>query len=484
MPVAIISDDNDNDAIIGMPNPSRFQSKRILYRIILPFTLVFSIIAISSWLFSTNLIGHYLDTGRHQQLTKVANIISRSSYVLNPAILKQMKEVVQAEIVVSDTQGHLLHDTLGDSADTVAIRQLIQHRLSPERTTEISLVLRGRHYNAVIEPLHIPEQGAAFLSLWMPTEEADRLQQKIFLATGWLTLFGVIAMAGLGYLIARSITLPVEELATVTSRIAAGNFEQRATIRHHDEIGALAQSFNQMLSQVQAYEQRLIESEKIGTAGQMAAGLAHEIRNPLTSIKMFIQILHGRLRDQPDNQAMSASLLQEVCRLERIIDQIVERARPGAPVKIAGNINDPLNEVLVLATPTLQAAGITVESRLDETLPAFPYDPEQMKQVFWNLLLNGKDAMPKGGRLEITSTVIDHAIDIAFADTGSGLAGSNPDLCFKAFYTTKPEGLGLGLSTSRKIVEQHGGALTLTNREQGGAVATVHLPIATSPEAH
>lgn len=467
-----------------MPIHSRFQSRRILYRIILPFTLIFSIIALSSWLFSTNLIGHYLDAGRHQQLIKVAGIISHSSYVLNPAILQQIKEVVQAEIVVSDPRGRLLHDTLGHSAEAAAIRQLIQNSLPPGMTAEKSLVFQGQHYNAVIEPLHIPEQGAAFLSLWMPTDEADRLQQKIFLATGWLTLFGVLAMAGLGYLIARSITLPVEELAAVTSRIAAGNFEQRAAIRHGDEIGALAQSFNQMLGQIQAYEQRLIESEKIGTAGQMAAGLAHEIRNPLTGIKMFIQILHGRLRDQPDNQAMSASLLQEVCRLERIIDQIVERARPAAPVKIAGNINDPLNEVLVLAAPTLQAAGITVESHFAATLPACPHDPEQMKQVFWNLLLNSKEAMPKGGRLEITSAVVDDALDITFADTGSGLAGSDPALYFKAFYTTKPEGLGLGLSTSRKIVEQHGGALTLTNREQGGVIATIHLPVATAPEIH
>lgn len=457
---------------------SRFQSKRILYRIILPFTLLFSIIAISSWLFSTSLIGRYLDDNLRQQLTRVTNVISRSSFVLNPVILQQMKDVVHAEIIVSDEQGHLLHDTLGPSADADEIRKLIRDNLNPASTMDKKLVFQGRHYNAVIEPLRIPDQGAAFLSLWMPIDEAEQLQQKIFLATGWLTLFGVIAMAVLGYLIARSITMPVEELAAITSGIASGNFEQRATIHHHDEIGALAQAFNQMLGQVQSYEQKLIESEKIGTAGQMAAGLAHEIRNPLTSIKMFIQILHGRLRDQPDNQAMSASLLQEVCRLERIIEQIVERARPSAPIKIKGNINDPLKEVLILAAPTLQSAGITVESQLDDTLPVSLYDPEKMKQVFWNLLLNSKDAMPKGGRLEIASTAVNNNIDITFADTGYGLTGNNPELYFKAFYTTKPEGLGLGLSTSRKIVEQHGGTLTLNNREQGGVIAGIHLKTA------
>lgn len=459
-----------------MDRRSRFTSKRILIRIILPFTLVFSLITISSWFFSTYVIGRYLDDNLRQQLVRVANVISRSSYVLNPVILRQMKDVVHAEIVLSDEQGHVLNDTLGQSVEADTVRKFIENSLPTERPNEQAVDFLGQRYNSVIQPLIIPDRGAAFLSLWMPTDEADHLQGKIFLATGWLTFFGITAMALLGYLVARTITMPVEELAAVTSRIAAGDFNQRAVVRHHDEIGALAQSFNQMLSQVQSYEQRLVESEKIFTAGQMAAGLAHEIRNPLTSIKMFVQLLHGRLRDQPDNQAMAASLLQEICRVERIIEQIVERARPGEPVKIEGNINDQLKEVLVLAEPTLQAAGIRVETQLADTLPASCYDPEKMKQVFWNLLLNSKEAMPKGGCLTISSTPVNNTIDIAFADNGSGLAAATADLCFKAFYTTKPEGLGLGLSTSRTIMEQHGGTLELTNRDQGGVMAIIHLP--------
>jgi len=460
----------------------KFQSRRILYRIILPFTLLFAAIAICSWLFSTSLTGRFLDDNLRQQLTRVANVISRSSYVLNPMILQQMKEIVHADIVVSDGHGHLLHDTLADSPTADEIRELIKNTKHLPSTTGKKFVFQGQPYSAVIEPLRLPDQGPAFLSLWMPMDEAEQLQQKIFLATGWLAGVGVLAMAVLGYLIARSITLPVEELAALTGKIAAGDFNQRATVRHHDEVGALAQSFNQMLSQVQSYEQKLIESEKIGTAGQMAAGLAHEIRNPLTSIKLFIQILQGRLQDQPDNQAMTDAILQEVCRLERIIEQIVARARPSAPVMIRGNINDPLNEVLHLAAPSLQSAGITVQSHLDEPLPSCLHDPEKVKQVFWNLLLNSKDAMPKGGRLEIFSAVTANGIDITFADSGCGLSDTNPDLCFKAFYTTKPEGLGLGLSTSRKIMEQHGGTLTLRNGEQGGVIARIHLPIGATPE--
>ena len=456
---------------------SCFSSKRILVRIVLPFTFLFSVTAVSFWLFSTYLVGRYLDEDLRQQMSRVAKVISQSSYVLNPAILRQMKDVIHAEIALFDEQGLLLHSTFSESMNDAFGRETIWAILGADRKEEKTVEFQAQRYNTVIQPLIVAGHGSAFLSLWMPSDETDRLQKRIFQATGWLAFLGALAMTLLGYLVARTITLPVEELAEVTGRIAGGDFKQRAVVRHDDEIGALARSFNLMIEQVKAYEQMLVESEKMSTAGQMAAGLAHEIRNPLTSIKMFVQLLHGRLQNQPENQAMADSLLQEICRLERIVEQIVERARPGELRKIRANINDHLREVTTLAEPTMEAASIRLESDLDASLPLLFYDPEKMKQVFWNLLLNSREAMGRGGRLEISSAPGGNGVDIVFADDGPGLASPDSDLFFQPFYTTKPEGLGLGLSTSRKIVEQHGGTLVLVSREQGGVRAEIHLPL-------
>jgi len=410
-------------------------------------------------------------------MVRVARVISQSSYVLNPVILLQMKEVINAEIILFDARGKILNCTISGGTDDTVAKEIAGKGFSPANASEPILEFQGQRYKTISQTLTIPGRGQAFLCLWKPTGESDQLQARIFATTGWLALAGILAMTLAGYLIVRTITLPVEELVEVTGRIAENDFSKRAVVRSNDEIGMLAQSFNRMMDQLQNYEKRLVESEKMATAGRMAAGLAHEIRNPLTSIKMFVQVLHGRLQGQQDNQKMAASLLQEIGRLERIIEQIVERARPGELHRRRGNINDQLTELLALAAPSLQTGNISLESRLSPELPEFDYDPEKMKQVFWNLLINSREAMPKGGRVEIVSGRVSDGIEITFADTGMGIQDGNIDVCFKSFYSTKPEGLGLGLSTSRKIVEKHGGALELANRAEGGAIATIHLPV-------
>lgn len=456
---------------------SGYGTKRILVRIIVPFALLFSIATVTFWLLSSYLIGRYLQDDLRQQMVRVARVISQSSYVLNPLILLQMKEVINAEIILFDGQGRILNSTIGGGADDTVAREITGKGFSPANAGEPIIEFQGVRYKAITQSLTIPGRGQALLCLWQPAGESDRLRTRIVVTTGWLALAGMLAMTLLGYLIVRTITLPVEELVGVTGRIAENDFSQRAVVRSNDEIGMLAQSFNRMMDQLQSYEKRLVESEKMATAGRMAAGLAHEIRNPLTSIKMFVQVLHGRLHGQQDNQKMAASLLQEIERLERIIEQIVERARPGELNRRPGNINEQLAELLALAAPSLQAGNIRLESRLSPALPELHYDPEKMKQVFWNLLINSREAMPKGGMIEISSAPVENGVEITFADTGMGIQDGNIDICFTSFYSTKPEGLGLGLSTSRKIVEKHGGGLLLANRPEGGAIATIRLPV-------
>jgi signal transduction histidine kinase len=451
--------------------------KRILVRINFPFAVLFAMAAVTFWLLSSYLFGRYLQDDLRQQMVRVARVISQSSYVLNPLILLQMRDVINAEIILFDGQGKILHSTIADAGRTEVAALIRQKGFRPGDTDQPIIDFQGNRYHALIRSMTLPGRGEAYLCLWKPAGESDHLQRRIFAATGWLALAGILAMTLLGYLIVRTITLPVEELVGVTGRIAEKDFSQRAVVRGSDEIGMLAASFNRMMDQLQSYERRLVESEKMATAGRMAAGLAHEIRNPLTSIKMFVQVLHNRLQGQQDNQQMAAALLQEIERLERIIAQIVERARPGELQRRRGNINEQLIELLALAAPSLQAGNIRLESRLCASLPELRFDPERMKQVFWNLLINSREAMPRGGTIEIASRPVEHGVEISFADSGTGIRDGNVDICFRSFYSTKPDGLGLGLSTSRKIVEKHGGELLLANRAEGGAIATIRLPV-------
>jgi len=452
------------------------RSRRILYRIIIPFTLLFGLTTLSTWSLSAYFITRYLDQSLKQQMEQVTGIISQFRFVLNPAILQQLKQVINSEIVIFDTNGRIFTSTISDPhiLSKAQITPGDFQSLSPEGR---DIQLGGVRYRTIIRPLTLSGEGSAFLSLWMPMDKADSLRQRILLSIGGIALLGIFAMAGIGYYIARSITSPIEELVKVTARLSRGDLSERARLDSGDEIGVLADSFNHMITEIRGFEERLVKSEKLATAGQITAGLAHEIRNPLTSIKMLGQVLQKRMKDEPENQAMLSSLVKEIDRLNRIIQEMIERTRPGELKRIWGNINQLMEEVVKVAEEGINAQNISIKQNLSDHLPNIYMDQEKLKQVLWNLILNARDAMPGGGQLTLSTEVADEGfVEICVEDTGRGISSEDMEGLFQPFFTTKPEGMGLGLTVSRNIIEKHGGKLTLENRAEGGAKARIALP--------
>ncbi len=453
-----------------------FKPKRILYRIILPFTLLFCITSIFSWLFSAYLITRYLDQILKSQMEQVAGAVSKSSYILNPAVLHQIKEIIKSDIVLYDRDGHIIRSTFPADTDPPAFHFQIKGDKN-RHFEEMDLNFNGEQYRTVINPLILPDTGLAFLSIWMPKRDMAQLRTAIFVGLGCICLFGIQTMAVIAYIIARTITAPVEALAGVTEKIAMGDLSKRAEVDGNDEISRLGVSFNHMLDQVKAFEDQLVESEKLATAGQMAAGLAHEIRNPLTSIKMFGQVLQKRLKDRPEDQKAFLLLVKEIDRLDRIIQEIIDRTSPGKLQLEKHDPNKVLNEVIDIAEQSLRTQNIKVQKNLSPHLPEIVMDAEKIKSVIWNLVLNAKDAMPKGGELIFTTRIDDNAaVEIIMEDSGVGIATENEKRLFQPFFTTKPEGMGLGLSISRKIIKTHGGSLALKRREKNGTRASILFP--------
>jgi signal transduction histidine kinase len=452
--------------------------QKIRYRIILPFTLLFAFAGVSYWLVSSFLVTRYLNNSLDSRMERVADIISDSSYVLNPNILEQLKKIADGEIVLFDEKGQVIRSTIKDSH---ALERLATIATSNQRAdlTMIDMELDGSPCHALIKPFSLPEYGRSSIALLMQTNEIDMLSRSIIIVIGAIVLFGIAAMAGAGFMIAKTITAPVENLAASAARIAEGDYNERVKAATMDEIGVLAGTFNRMIDRIQLSEKNLVESEKLATAGRMAAGFAHEIRNPLTSIKMMGQILHGRLKDQPDKQEILGQFIKEIDRLDRIIQEMINKARPTELTKKPGQLNKQVEEVLMIAGGNLSAQNIETKLKLAEELPEIYMDTEKIKQVLWNLILNAKDAMPKGGKLEITTGRMDNNfVEIAVKDSGQGIQPENPDMLFRPFFTTKPEGVGLGLTMSLKIIEQHGGKLNLKNRTDGrGVEASFYLPV-------
>jgi two-component system sensor histidine kinase HydH len=238
------------------------------------------------------------------------------------------------------------------------------------------------------------------------------------------------------------------------------------------------------LREIQSLRSEIIRNQRLAAVGRLAAGVAHEIRNPLSSIKGFATYFQERYRENAQDGRIAAILIQEVDRLNRVVGQLLEFSRPiglhPRPVSLRQLIEDAVKLI------ERQAAGqkviIQPEIRVGEQ--TLQLDPDRLSQVLLNLFLNSLDAMPAGGELTIRAdkTADRRQLEIRVSDTGGGIRPEDLAKVFEPYFTTKPSGTGLGLAIARNIVEAMGGDITAANRAGAGAVFTLRLPlVAASP---
>lgn len=232
---------------------------------------------------------------------------------------------------------------------------------------------------------------------------------------------------------------------------------------------------------------RLYRAERLAAAGQLAAGVAHEVRNPLTSIRSTIQFLARDLPEAGEKRQLVDEVLGEVDRIDRILDQLLRLTRPQELRRLTVDVADVLEQSLRLVAPQAERQGIAIERRIDGAPLLSQGDPDQLKQVFLNLLLNAVQAMQPdgGGRLtvELGRRRTDPApyahewVEARITDSGPGIEPDDLDKVFDPFYTTKRGGTGLGLSVSHGIVHRHDGEIELRGAAERGTVALVRLPL-------
>ena len=305
-------------------------------------------------------------------------------------------------------------------------------------------------------------------------------------------LFGLVAigplMSGfLGYIFLSGMTRPVNTLLESTRKLKGGNLDHRVE-GLKDEFGELAASFNEMSASLKEQMLKMQRTEQMVIVGELAAGLAHEIKNPLAGIKVAMQILSEEASLSEEDRGVVRKVAQEVVRLEALMKNFLNFAKPSKPQLAELNINSLINTVLAFYVKSRPASpdrpnALRIEKDL-QPLPDTMADPMQLQQVFLNLVLNAVDAMPKGGALgartffeETTGT-----IHIEISDTGKGISRDNVDKIFHPFFTTKPKGTGLGLSISKQLIDQHGGSITVDAVPTGGSVFRIQLPVQTPAE--
>jgi two-component system NtrC family sensor kinase len=313
---------------------------------------------------------------------------------------------------------------------------------------------------------------------------------------------------GISYWVIGRVTGPVKHLSETVASFADGHFGKTVSTNREDEIGKLIAGFNMMAEKLKkaykelegkveasnkeleiAYQmlkqrqEQLIRSEKMAALGQLSAGIAHEIRNPLTSFKIFIQSLEKEI-DLDDNRKEDFRIImKEIDRINENIARFLNFARPEEPLFQAIRVSSLVKDTVNLLAAKLKSSGIRLDISLPDEDPPVEGDPKQLTQVFLNLLLNAVEAMPQGGTLTISSVVkvnpdtLQESFQLVIKDTGQGIPEKDQPYLFDPFFTTKAGGTGLGLSIVYSIIQKHNGRIEVESELGKGSSFILSLPI-------
>jgi signal transduction histidine kinase len=298
-------------------------------------------------------------------------------------------------------------------------------------------------------------------------------------------LVGAVAGLLLGYGVARRLRHSIYHLS-VRVQDAASKLGQdlpavalaRDDDLHqiHERMQGVVREIEQVVQKLQQREREVLRAEQLAALGQLAAGVAHEIRNPLTSIKMLVQTLREDRAASAGTAEDLEVIEQEIRRMERCLQTFLDYARPPKPECRPIDLLEPLRRTLALIAGRARKQQVEVQFRPPQGPVIVIADAEQVQQLLVNLTLNALDAMPRGGTLSFGVDDADGQVRLSVCDTGPGISPRLLGLLFQPFVSTKETGLGLGLVTSRRIAEQHGGSLEAGNRLEGGACFTLRLP--------
>ncbi|MGB3399462.1 MAG: ATP-binding protein [Candidatus Deferrimicrobiaceae bacterium] len=316
-------------------------------------------------------------------------------------------------------------------------------------------------------------------------EERRKIVLQIIAKTKYILYFliGIIPLLSgtLAVIVLREITNPMEKLLDSTRRLKSGDLDHRVE-GLKDEFGELAVSFNEMASSLKDQMRKMQRTEQMVVVAQLAAGLAHEIKNPLAGIKVAMDVLSEEASLSEEDRAVLGKVIGEITRLDSLMKNFLNFAKPPKSTLSPLNVNDLLHATLAFYTKSdanhpEKSDGIRIEKDF-RPVPHTMADLMQLQQVFLNIVLNAIDAMPKGGTLTIRTSFSEESgrIRVEIADTGKGIGEGNTEKIFEPFFTTKPKGTGLGLAISKQLVEQHGGSIAAANNPSGGATFEILLP--------
>ena len=338
----------------------------------------------------------------------------------------------------------------------------------------------------------IPVIGVLFLSLSVMTVVVYRrdIPNKEWVILGAFS-FGVVICFLLLSVLLVLVERPLEDLKRTIDRVRRDDLSARVEFaKRNDDIGKLGQQFNGMVEQLERNRAEIQElhrremgrAEHLATLGELAAGLAHEIRNPLAGIAGVVDVMGKELPAESASRAVLADVQNEIVHIQNILNDLLSYARPRPPTFHPANLNTTIEQAILLARQQVRTRPIQVLFSPNISLPPVVHDPALIQQVVLNLLLDGIQAIPREGTVEVNLTPENGQVLICVKDNGRGIPPEALSKIFKPFFTTRKEGTGLGLSLANGIVQSHGGTIEARSTPGQGTQFRIHLPI-TPPES-
>ncbi len=318
-------------------------------------------------------------------------------------------------------------------------------------------------------------------------------KQKILKTTQIFVVSTIIIIlflsVAISVLMIRLVRRPLNALAENMARVEGGDLSVRMKADRLDEVGRLIVSFDSMVEKLDRAKkeielihfEQMERADRLASMGEMAAGLAHEIKNPLTGIAAAITIIGEDFDSGDPRKPIVHEVLEQIKRLDKTVNDLLYFGRPAPPEPTYADVNEMLKKTLWFAAQHRGGKNIEKKLELQESLPPVYVDPKQMQQVFLNLTLNAVQAMPSGGALTIRTDKITREdgvwIRIGIADSGPGIPQQILDKLFTPFFTTKAQGTGLGLAICHKLITQHHGTISVRSEDATGTEFVIYLPV-------
>ncbi|MGB9081912.1 MAG: ATP-binding protein [Desulfuromonadaceae bacterium] len=398
--------------------------------------------------------------------------------------LKKAREKGINEINIINTEGEII-----DSSDPEKIGKKRELKKLDKGVHAVKRPVGGsmlsqKPYEVVV-PVIVGDEQLGYVQINMLLDNIRDIQRANFIRRLFAT--GMVFAVGIALIIflARRYTTPIRNLVEDFKRVSAGDLSVTIPVKSNDEIGEMAEGFNNMVEKLrerEALEKRLYEAEHLSRVGQLASGIAHEIRNPLNYISLAIdhlktEMLPGCGDKCAELEELTDKIKEEVRRANYMVVNFMNYGRPLKLRRTDVDYRELLAKVLPVLQDRLTEQHISIDQRIPPDLPPLWIDAELFRNCILNFVTNAAQAMPGGGTITLGARLGGGRVKLTFSDHGSGIAPDDIGKIFQPYFTTKDVGIGLGLAITERIIKEHGGGLEVESIVGSGTTFTVSLPL-------